>query len=86
LKETYKSFADLQLEDLSMISISKPITYLLVVDDSDLSEMVKLGEGTFGEAFKGGGCVFKIVPMDGDFLVNAEIQKVRKYISSGTTY
>ncbi len=37
---------------------------------------MKLGEGTYGEAFKGGGNVFKIVPMDGDFQVNGEIQKV----------
>lgn len=26
----------------------------------------KIGEGTFGEAFKANDAVFKIVPMDGD--------------------
>lgn len=41
----------------------------------DASSIVKIGEGTFGEAFKGGGNVFKIVPVDGDFLVNGEVQK-----------
>lgn len=44
--------------------------------DSDLREIKKLGEGTFGEAFKGDGNVFKIVPMDGRFQVNGETQKV----------
>jgi hypothetical protein len=37
---------------------------------------VKVGEGTYGEAFKVGNCVCKIVPFDGDFRVNGEIQKV----------
>lgn len=41
----------------------------------DVSRIVKIGEGTFGEAFKGAGNVFKIVPVDGDFLVNGEVQK-----------
>lgn len=41
----------------------------------DVSRIVKIGEGTFGEAFKGGGNVYKIVPVDGDFLVNGEVQK-----------
>ncbi|XP_010544136.1 PREDICTED: serine/threonine-protein kinase haspin homolog [Tarenaya hassleriana] len=37
--------------------------------------IVKIGEGTFGEAFKAGDNVCKIVPIDGDFRVNGEIQK-----------
>ncbi|KAH9322248.1 hypothetical protein KI387_016887, partial [Taxus chinensis] len=41
----------------------------------DASNIVKLGEGTFGEAFKGGETVFKIVPIDGNVLVNGEAQK-----------
>ncbi|GLJ40445.1 hypothetical protein SUGI_0833310 [Cryptomeria japonica] len=41
----------------------------------DANNIIKIGEGTFGEAFKGGGNVFKIVPFDGDFLVNGEAQK-----------
>ncbi|CAM6020973.1 unnamed protein product [Sphagnum balticum] len=48
----------------------------------DLEKIVKLGEGTYGEAFKGGGNVFKIVPMDGDFHVNGEIQKTSAEILS----
>lgn len=43
---------------------------------SNMVELKKLGEGTFGEAFKGSGNVFKIVPMDGNFQVNGEHQKV----------
>lgn len=51
-----------------------------MMDYSDISDIVKLGEGTFGEAFKGDGCVFKIVPMDGETLVNGEVQKVRLFL------
>ncbi|XP_031486957.1 serine/threonine-protein kinase haspin homolog isoform X2 [Nymphaea colorata] len=40
-----------------------------------ITNISKIGEGTYGEAFRGGGCVFKIVPIDGDFLVNGEVQK-----------
>lgn len=41
----------------------------------DLSNIVKIGEGTYGEAFKAGATVCKIVPIDGDLLVNGEVQK-----------
>ncbi|KAF3495113.1 hypothetical protein DY000_02054602 [Brassica cretica] len=37
--------------------------------------IVKIGEGTYGEAFRAGPSVCKIVPIDGDFTVNGEIQK-----------
>lgn len=37
--------------------------------------MVKIGEGTFGEAFKASGLVFKIVPMEGSQPVNGCSQK-----------
>ncbi|CAH2038479.1 unnamed protein product [Thlaspi arvense] len=37
--------------------------------------IVKIGEGTYGEAFRAGHSVCKIVPIDGDFRVNGEIQK-----------
>ncbi|KAJ3683895.1 hypothetical protein LUZ60_014122 [Juncus effusus] len=39
------------------------------------SSIRKLGEGTYGEAFRVGPTVFKIVPIDGNTLVNGEIQK-----------
>ncbi|KAJ0980008.1 hypothetical protein J5N97_015482 [Dioscorea zingiberensis] len=41
----------------------------------DSSSIVKIGEGTYGEAFKAGDAVCKIVPIDGDLLVNGEVQK-----------
>ena len=40
----------------------------------ELSRAVKIGEGTYGEAFKYGDRVFKIVPIEGDQLVNGEVQ------------
>ncbi|PON69588.1 Serine/threonine protein kinase [Parasponia andersonii] len=41
----------------------------------DLQNILKIGEGTFGEAFMAGNYVCKIVPIDGDFRVNGEVQK-----------
>ncbi|URD79776.1 serine threonine-protein kinase [Musa troglodytarum] len=41
----------------------------------ELSCIVKIGEGTYGEAFKAGETVCKVVPIDGDLLVNGEVQK-----------
>lgn len=42
---------------------------------ASLAEVKKIGEGVFGEAFKAGSMVFKIVPLDGDMIVNGETQK-----------
>ncbi|XVF05892.1 hypothetical protein REPUB_Repub06bG0001000 [Reevesia pubescens] len=41
----------------------------------DPESIVKVGEGTYGEAFRAGNTVCKIVPFDGDFPVNGEVQK-----------
>ncbi|CAJ1870717.1 unnamed protein product [Sphenostylis stenocarpa] len=50
--------------------------FLLAMGDlSGSKTIVKVGEGTFGEAFKVNNYVCKIVPFDGDFRVNGEIQK-----------
>lgn len=43
---------------------------------SESENVTKVGEGTYGEAFKVGDKVCKIVPFDGDFPVNGEVQKV----------
>ncbi|KAL4575079.1 hypothetical protein LXL04_021920 [Taraxacum kok-saghyz] len=41
----------------------------------DLESIAKVGEGTYGEVFIAGGTVCKVVPFDGDSLVNGEVQK-----------
>lgn len=41
----------------------------------DPKTITKVGEGTFGEAFRVGETVCKIVPFDGYFKVNGEVQK-----------
>ncbi|XVE89502.1 hypothetical protein DITRI_Ditri20bG0001800 [Diplodiscus trichospermus] len=41
----------------------------------DPKSIAKVGEGTYGEAFRAGNTVCKIVPFDGDFPVNGEVQK-----------
>ncbi|KAL6517865.1 hypothetical protein OROMI_033566 [Orobanche minor] len=41
----------------------------------DLDTITKVGEGTYGEAFKVGNNVCKIVPFGGDLRVNGEVQK-----------
>ncbi len=47
----------------------------LLGEHVDLKTIEKIGEGTFGEAFRSGSVVFKIVPMEGDLVVNGEQQK-----------
>lgn len=42
----------------------------------------KIGEGTFGEAFLAGGRVLKVVPMEGEALVNGEPQKAAGEIAA----
>ncbi|KAH1072860.1 hypothetical protein J1N35_025188 [Gossypium stocksii] len=39
--------------------------------------IAKIGEGTYEEAFRAGNTLCKIVPFDGDFPVNGELQKSR---------
>ncbi|KAG8369024.1 hypothetical protein BUALT_Bualt15G0107200 [Buddleja alternifolia] len=41
----------------------------------DRGSIIKIGEGTYGEAFKVGSDVCKIVPFGGDLQVNGEVQK-----------
>ncbi|RVW77373.1 Serine/threonine-protein kinase haspin-like [Vitis vinifera] len=48
----------------------------LSLTSSDPESIVKIGEGTYGEAFRAGKTVCKIVPIDGDLLVNGEVQKL----------
>ena len=47
--------------------------YAFCISSSAPESIEKLGEGTYGEAFKVGDTV---VPVDGDLRVNGEIQKV----------
>ncbi|OMO86240.1 Glycoside hydrolase, family 17 [Corchorus capsularis] len=63
----------------SLLEICKQSTPLKLLDlfskYCDPENIVKIGEGTYGEAFKAGKTVCKIVPFDGDFPVNGEVQK-----------
>lgn len=52
-----------------------PSMSTLLGEHIDLSAVNKVGEGTFGEAFRAGDVVFKIVPLEGSTLVNGEPQK-----------
>ncbi|KAK6911699.1 hypothetical protein RJ641_023792, partial [Dillenia turbinata] len=55
---------------------SAPSTFVDVLSKfSDSESIRKVGEGTYGEAFKVGRTVCKIVPIDGDLRVNGEVQK-----------
>nr|XP_027114938.1 serine/threonine-protein kinase haspin homolog isoform X2 [Coffea arabica] len=55
---------------------SAPSTLLdVLLSYCDSENISKVGEGTFGEAFKVGETVCKIVPFGGDFQVNGEVQK-----------
>jgi serine/threonine-protein kinase haspin len=60
-------------QDTSLYSI--PSMEHLLGGHVDLGAVKKIGEGTYGEAYKAGDVVFKIVPMEGSTLVNGEGQK-----------
>ncbi|XP_059313371.1 serine/threonine-protein kinase haspin homolog [Lycium ferocissimum] len=69
---------------------SAPLTlFEILYKYCETQTITKVGEGTYGEAFKVGENVCKIVPFDGDFRVNGEIQKkseelLEEVILSGT--
>ncbi|CAH1109833.1 unnamed protein product [Psylliodes chrysocephalus] len=59
---------------------TEPLEFSKCFPDSILSNCQKIGEGVFGEVFlfrnpKGGTSVIKIVPVEGDLIVNGERQK-----------
>ncbi|KAJ0079532.1 hypothetical protein Patl1_23904 [Pistacia atlantica] len=61
---------------LAVCGLSAPSKLLDVLSNyCDPKSIVKIGEGTYGEAFKVGNTVCKIVPIDGDLKVNEEVQK-----------
>ncbi|CAI0552019.1 unnamed protein product, partial [Linum tenue] len=69
-------FADPFPALLAYCGQSAPSTLLDVFSNyCDPKDIVKLGEGTYGEVFKVGNTVCKLVPIDGDSRVNGEIQK-----------
>lgn len=51
-------------------------------EHSELETITKVGEGTYGEVFIAGETVCKVVPFDGDSLVNGEVQKVLPFFFS----
>ncbi|XP_078443477.1 protein kinase superfamily protein isoform X2 [Wolffia australiana] len=70
--ETKSSFEQL----LMVCRQSTPFTLPEVISQyCNPDSLIKIGEGTYGEAFRAGSAVCKIVPIDGDQLVNGEIQK-----------
>ncbi|XP_010501394.1 PREDICTED: serine/threonine-protein kinase haspin homolog [Camelina sativa] len=67
-----KSFIDL----LSACGQMQPSNFMEALSKfCEPESIVKIGEGTYGEAFRTGSSVCKIVPIDGDLRVNGEVQK-----------
>lgn len=60
---------------------NQTLTIFLLFSSSPVDKLSKLGEGTFGEAFRAGDMCFKIVPMGCDVKVNGEAQKVTSLLS-----
>ncbi|KAK8545933.1 hypothetical protein V6N12_026742 [Hibiscus sabdariffa] len=61
---------------LGLCEQSAPLQFLDLFSKYCAPESIaKVGEGTYGEAFRAGNTVCKIVPFDGDFPVNGEVQK-----------
>ncbi|KAM0954574.1 putative non-specific serine/threonine protein kinase [Dioscorea sansibarensis] len=70
--ECYSAFAQLVMVCHQQAPLS---LHKVFCNYCDSSSIVKIGEGTYGEAFKAGDAVCKVVPIDGDLLVNGEVQK-----------
>lgn len=67
---------------------SKQILAFWLLDNSlledfqgDPQSIVKIGEGTYSETFRAGKIVCKMVPIDGELLVNKELQKMFSYFT-----
>ncbi|XP_073129587.1 serine/threonine-protein kinase haspin homolog isoform X2 [Henckelia pumila] len=61
---------------LTACNQSSPSTLAdMLLSYCDRENITKVGEGTYGEAFKVGDNVCKIVPFDGNLRVNGEVQK-----------
>ncbi|KAK1421681.1 hypothetical protein QVD17_24211 [Tagetes erecta] len=72
LDEHWEPVSDL----LKVCGQSSPSTFTDVISEyCDIQSIAKVGEGTYGEAFVAGQIVCKVVPFDGDSLVNGEVQK-----------
>lgn len=74
------------LQQLAVACSQSPDLQLLPTMDELLGSVIrvdrarKIGEGTFGEAFKEGSRVVKIVPVEGAILVNGEKQKTAQEV------
>ncbi|CAN8294702.1 unnamed protein product [Cochlearia groenlandica] len=76
LASTHQDFNESLLDLLSACGQVQPSNFMEAFSKfCEPESIVKIGEGTYGEAFQAGPCVCKIVPIDGDFRVNGEIQK-----------
>ncbi|KAK9054836.1 hypothetical protein SSX86_025915 [Deinandra increscens subsp. villosa] len=64
------------LDLLKVCGQSSSSTFSNVISEyCDIQSIKKVGEGTYGEVFIAGSIVCKVVPFNGDKLVNGEIQK-----------
>ncbi|KAL3573350.1 hypothetical protein D5086_023963 [Populus alba] len=75
-KRAHHDYGDPFAALLAVCGQSVPLTLLEVFSKyCEPDNIVKVGEGTYGEAFEAGNTVCKIVPIDGDLPVNGEVQK-----------
>ncbi|AAC33205.1 Hypothetical protein [Arabidopsis thaliana] len=73
---THQDFDQPILDLLSACGQMRPSNFIEAFSKfCEPESIVKIGEGTYGEAFRAGSSVCKIVPIDGDFRVNGEVQK-----------
>ncbi|CAE5956978.1 unnamed protein product [Arabidopsis arenosa] len=73
---THQDFDQPFLDLLSACGQMQPSNFMEAFSKfCEPESIVKIGEGTYGEAFRAGSSVCKIVPIDGDFRVNGEVQK-----------
>lgn len=71
----YPTLPDVTQGDEDAIPSMGQLLQLLAPNQPSLRGLVKIGEGTYGEAFKHAGNVFKIVPIEGTAMINNAAQK-----------
>ena len=72
IAQTYQFIGLQQAEEVTLPGMDTLLKRYITVP---LLEVRKVGEGTFGEAFRAGDRVLKVMPIGGNILVNGEPQK-----------
>ena len=75
VEEALETPLDFLLKECDQLTKKLPTLTEMITEAAADTSIKKIGEGTFGEAYKCGEMVFKVMPIEGDLIVNDEEQK-----------